>query len=803
MKALRYTCAWLIAAAALGAAACAGQTPEPSLTAAQRMELETSKAQLSDPARTAKTKREAALLLLIRPYPQATAALRDFLADETNRPAQIAVAEAVAQSGQTHKDFVKPLLAMLTGGDPSVRGPAANALAAYKDHGALDALVELVLAPQTERDTRLVVISAMQRILDKKAIDVLVRLLNDPDETIRNAACDSLTKLTSIRAFGRDRLQWRSWWSRNRDKPRSTWVADLAESLGRAKLELGRENAGLRRRLAETMEKLYATAPPGRKDVLLGEMLKDPLPEIRLVGVHLARQRVTGSAPPPEPLGAQVRALVADANPAVRRAAAMLLADIRDPQAVKLLTARLEGEQAGEVREAIYQALGLLREPALWDQLVTGLAEPDWRVAAAAASALAQVAEKNATDEGRRDLAVEALKAKYAACEGDQLAGLREALLSAMGALKDKRLAPLMTAALKDPAATVRLSAVKGLQLLGLPESAVAVAGVVGADADRGVRLAAILALGSLGGAEHLDSVLARTDARVEGDAAVREQAWSVVMSLLVKADTVRLAALADQLQQRPDAGEYLIRVLKLWAERVPAENVAEWAPIRQRLGEALLGQARPVEAAGELARVHAALAKAGDAQAERVWLLWVEALLGADDASAAARIAETEDEEQFAAAAAALLKRLEDLKARKDWDASVRLGEAAHDRLAKRLPAPQREALEAALSHARQQRQVADRQRVAELAARLTSTDATARAAAGKELLAMKDRAAAPLVAELRKAIAAEKPHPDAEKAITAVISALAPQLKGYDPQAPQAERIKTLDGWLKQLGS
>ena len=74
-------------------------------------------------------KREAALLLLTRSYPQATALLKAFLGDSSNRPAQVAVAEAIAHSGRTRPAFVQPLLAMLTGKEPSVRAAAANALA--------------------------------------------------------------------------------------------------------------------------------------------------------------------------------------------------------------------------------------------------------------------------------------------------------------------------------------------------------------------------------------------------------------------------------------------------------------------------------------------------------------------------------------------------------------------------------------------------------------------------------------------------------------------------------------------------
>ncbi len=803
MQSFRYTCLGLCAVVAMGATACAAQVPQHPLSSAERIELDTLKAQLSDPARAPKTKREAALLLLTRSYPQATIALREFLTDATNRPAQIAIAEAIGESGQTGQDFVKPLLAMLGGEEPSVRAPAANALAAYKETEVLDALAAMALSDKTDRDTRLAIIAAMQRILDKKAVDTLVQLLDDGDETIGNAAADALGKLTSIRAFQRDRSRWKSWWAQNKDKPRSAWLADLADSLGRSALELERQNAELRRRLCEAMDALYAAAAPARKDALLGEMLKDPLAEIRLTGARLARERVTASRPLPEALGTQVRALVADEDPAVRRAAALLTADLRDAQAVKLLAGRLEVEQAGEVREALYQALGLLRDPSVWDQLVAGLGESEQRVAAAAAAALAHVAENNAAEEARRDRAVEALKSHFALGSGDGSAGLREAMLAAMGAMKDKRLAPLMSEALKDPAATVRLSAVKGLQQLGLAESVAPVAALAGSDPDRGVRLAAIVALGALGGPEQVETLLASTDARSERDPAVRQQAWTVIMSLLPKADTPSLAALADQLQPRPDAAEQLISVLKLWAERIPPEEPEQWVPIRLRLGEALLARDRPAEAAGEFAKAHEALAKAGNPEAAKVHLRWIQALLAADEASAAGKIAEIEDEARFAAALAALEERLEALKAGQDWDALVRLTATARERLAKRLSEAQLQRLQAVLEQAREQQRSADRQRVSGLVARLVGSDEAARAAAGKELADMKDRAVGPLVAELRRELSTETPSAEAEKLIAGLIANLAPQLAGYDAQAPQAERIKVVDGWLKQLGS
>jgi len=340
------------------------------------------------------------------------------------------------------------------------------------------------------------------------------------------------------------------------------------------------------------------------------------------------------------------------------------------------------------------------------------------------------------------------------------------------------------------------------LQRLGLAGSAPALARLAADDPDRGVRLAAIVAVGSLGGPEQLEMILARTDARQEKDAAVRQQAWSVVMSLLAKVDTPRLAALADQLARRQDAGEHLISVLNLWLTRIPPEKADQWVPVRLRLGEALLAQDRPAEAAGELGKVHAALVKADKAKAEAIWLKWVEALLAADDVTATVRIAETKEDKQFAAAVSALQKRLDALKAQKGWDRLVRLARAAQERLATRLGEAQRRAIEQALQEALAQQRLADRQRVSELVARLTGADEPARQAAAKGLADMKARAVPHLVAELRRTVSAGKPDAAAEKAILDVLTALAPELKGYNPEAPQDDKIKTLDGWLKQLG-
>ncbi len=800
MKIFRYICSVAFGVMAVGVATCAARSDLPALTPTQQVELKTLTAQLSDPERTARTRGEAAILLLTRTYPQADIALCDFLADASNRPAQIAVAGAIVQSGRADKQFVKPLVAMLTSDEPAARIPAAVALATCKDFGGLDELIHILSNPKTDREIRLVIISAMQRILDKQAVDALVSLLNDKDESIRYAACDALANLTSIRAFGRDTQQWEKWWSENKNKRHSDWLADLAENLAVENRDLNRENAELRRRLASVMNDLYTATLPEGRDALLTDMLADPLAEVRLAAVRLVQQRLAAGKKPDEPLWVQVRARVMDTDPDVRAVAVVLLADIADKQVSKLLTSRLKVEKSDEVRRAIYQGLGLLGNASAWEQILTGIAEPDRQVASAAAGALARIAEKNSLSDDRRAAAAAALTKRYKTGAGNGSAGLREALLEAMGVLKDEHLAELLTSALKDPSAAVRLSGIKALQRLMLPESASAVAPLV-SDSDRGVRLAAIAAIGSLGQAEHIEIILPRANPKVEPDAAVRGQAWSVVMSLLGKVETAKLQDLADKLSQRDGADEYLIDVLKLWSARIPPEQTDEWIPVRLRLGRALLKADRPAEATGELAAVHAAMVEAKDPQAPKVWCEWIESLLVAGDASAVTNIAEVKDDSQFESAMASLQKRLDALNAAKNWDAVVRLAAGALARLADRLNEPQKKAIEKALSYGRAQQSLADRQRVATLVVRLTGADEAAGQAAARELATMKDRATGPLIEQLRKIISSEKPDPAAEKRILDVLSTLAPQLKGYDPGADPAERIKTLDEWIRGL--
>ena len=789
--------AWLLAGGLLVPAAAA------PLTSEQELELKMFTSQLADPSRSAKTKAEAAELLLTRRYPQAAESLKKFLKDPANRPAQIAVAEAVARQGAESKAFIEPLLAMLAGSEPTVRGPAARALVTYKNGGVIEKLIAIAKDRKSDQPVRLVTISALQRVLDKESVDALVQLVGDRDTAIRKAAAESLAKLTNIRTFDGSPSKWRRWWSRNKNKRASEWLADLAESLGREKARLEDENAKLRQRLATAMMEYYAaTAAAGQDKLLLG-FLKDSLPDVRLVGVKLAARKVAANGKVTEEFRAHVRTMLADEDPRVRRSTAMLMANVGDPNAVDFLLGRLKAEESPEVKQGLLTALGQFPDAKALGPILSEVLSKDEPVAAAAAAALARGAALRPIQGPVRRQAVTTLLRRYrkagASANGNS-APLREAILTAMGTVADPEFASTLQSGLKDPAATVRLAAVKGLAQLRQADLADAVALLAG-DEDRGVRQAVIEALGALSPKKHLQAILQRTDPTAEPEAAVREKAWAVGMAVLGKADAATLLQVRDSLADRKDAVSQRIQIGQMLVKVLKASKSPDLPEAQRRLAQALMGASRPAEAAPLLGEAYALYAAAKNPQAGGVYLEWIDALLKANDAMVVKAMADTTQASAFAEVLGRLSKRLAALVTEERYAPAILLAGEVVRQLPKRLTPAQRGQLEGVVKDATAKQLSADGKRVSQLAAQLLATDAGAGKAAADELKAMGDRAVGPLVMELKKAASADKPNPQAEKAVLDVLMQIAPKLTGYNPQAPKAERLSRIDAWLKVL--
>jgi len=779
--------------------------PEPKrLTDAQQKELATLTGQLSDPSRSAKTKLEAAEMLLAKGYPQALEVLKDFLSGD-NAAAGVAVAEAIAHStgSQPAADFVDPLLAMLTGEDAEVRPAAAKALAVYKDNGVIDKLIAIVADRKREQSVRIVTISALQSTLDKKTVDVVVRLLDDRARGIRDAAADALANLTNIKAFRTNRRLAKEWWNRNRDKAPSEWLAALADSLARGKAELEADNTRLRKRLTQALRDQYDAVPESQQEALLLGFLADPLGDVRLAGTVLAEAKITGGEKVSEKLQVKIRALVKDPDFRVRQASVLLVAHQGDEVALGALLAGLKSEENIGVRQAILTALGHLKSPEAVEAVLAEISNTYDSVAAAAALALGRIASAKPLSGDVLTNAGKALVRRYnhkSRQDQDAAAAMREAVLTAMGVIGHKSFLPVLRRSLKDTNATVRLAGVNSLARIGQSKDAGAIAALVG-DSDRGVRRASIAALGELGGRAHLPTILKRTDPETEADEAVRKQAWEVVMGLLVGADAETLAAEANRLVDRPDAINQRIKILEMLVAVRKTARSDKLPQALRTLGQALLAGSRPAEAAGHFRTAYDALVAARDDGASEAWLELVNALLSADDTGAIKAMVAQSDAAAFEVARKALRARLTALVEDQRYDPAILLADKAVESLSQRLTVEERKEFKDMLVEARAERSQFDRKRVSQLVGQLTAADEAARTKALGEFQVMASRAVVPLLEVLKSGVQDDTGDPRSQQAIIAVLKQIAPKLTGYDPEAPRDRRVKVIEDWLKEL--
>ncbi|MFW6132654.1 MAG: HEAT repeat domain-containing protein [Planctomycetota bacterium] len=688
-------CAWaVIVLVGLMVAPAPAQSARPALSRVQQQELNIWTEQLADPDTPMRIRRQAANLLLGRPYPQATEALLNFLTADEHRQAKIAIAEAIAADGDgARKEFIEPLMGMLTGGGPEVRAAAGLALLTYRADGVIERMIRVMQDPEQDRAVRLDVMRAVSGVLDKRVVGALVGLLSVEDGDIAAAALETLPKLTKI--YGYTPRQWRSWWRRNQRKPLSEMLKEWAEKIAKRSGELEDENAALRARLAEATEKLYEATSADQRDALLRRYMDDPVSEVRAVGVKLLEASLGGRRTVPEPLRARARELLNDDNLLIRSRAAQVVAKLGGENAAAVLVAALEDESAVDVREALLKALAYVRSPEALPAVIGALGSEQGALTAAAAMALEKTVEQQGIEGELRGRAVSTLLSRYAAASGEEptSASVREALLRAMGAVGGKKFIPVMTEALKDPAAMVRLAAVHGLGKLDSPKTAEALAPLV-KDPDRGIRRAAIVALGAVNGARYAATIIERTLRSTEADAGVRQQAREEAARIIDKADADALAGLAERLGKRPELRRWRIRTLRALAEARGKTDGQQAAAVLQELAAALRSAGEHAQAAAQLQRVHEQLSAAESDRAVEVWVAWMEALTAADPVAAAGHMLQQDDEDAFARAYVALREGLEASAKREQWKAVADGAEACITGLAPRLTVEQLAAL-------------------------------------------------------------------------------------------------------------
>ncbi|MFA6133189.1 MAG: HEAT repeat domain-containing protein [Phycisphaerae bacterium] len=786
---------FLVGLVAASQAKAQSRTPAASTRGAS---LEALVGQMSDPNRAARERIDAAAAILSQNNPREDEILRQCLAQDTDGVATSAIADAIAETRCQRREWVEPLLGVLTAGDPVARPAAARALVQYRN-GVSESLYAIMEDPSAPPLSRVELVRAFLAIPDKRPIEVIVGLLDDGDPSVRAAAAQTLAKLTNTNSTGGDTQVWKLWWQANKDKDRTAFLADLAEGLARSRLALESENLRLRDRLARSTSDLYDAAPPAQRDAMLMLFLKDPAPEVRQGGLVLADRKVTANEKVGPAIHEEARGLLADPDPRVRQEAATLVADLADADALKSLLERLMVEEKPSVRQSVLKALGQLRRVEALPAVLVEVQSKYPDVSAAAAAALARIAGAHKLDDSQRQQAAGVLMARYAqAAHLAEQVDLREALLTAMGGVGDKSVAPVLQEALRDAAPKVRLAAVVSLGKVGPPEAASQLVELI-SDSDRGVRQATIASLGSLGGKMQLPLILKLSDPAVEPDVSIRQQASEVTLAILARCDGTTVLTADEQLAQRNESPAERIKILQIAVARLKAAGDRRLPAVQRQLAGLMRKAGRPAEAAGQLGDAYAAY-PAGDAQREPVWAEWVDALMAADDPGCLTAMADQENEEAYAAAVGRLFTHLSQLRSQSNYAAISLLATEASVRLPHRLNAAQRTRLEAIIRDARTNQLAMDRATIRKLLPALAGPDGPARKAAVDTILAMSDNATLPLLSELQTIATAADGDRQAERAIAEMLRQVAPRFDDYDLAANLVDKKARIDDWMRK---
>lgn len=373
---------------------------------------------------------------------------------------------------------------------------------------------------------------------------------------------------------------------------------------------------------AAMMKALHDCTPEADRAALLSAWLKQPLALERFTALDIVEKNLRKGPPGAEVLS-QIRLLLADSEEAVRQKAVFVIRTLGQREDAPRLEAMLQQPQPAGVREAIYNALGVLGDPSSVSVVLAGLADESPTAAAEAATAIGRLlSQQPAPPESITGPAIAAL---IRLSEQKLADAVRERLIDAMATMGDARFMPILISHARSEESTpaVRQAAVRGLGRVGDPSVTSLLLERLAADNDAGVREAAAEALGKLGaGPEALPGLRDRLDPRIESAASVQAKSWDTYLAVFARLpidDQRRI--LAEWTSTDASASARRIDLLTAMEKQATAKKLAqgELGDLREQLGDALIASSRPADAAPVLTRSLEALSAAPSERQIRV----------------------------------------------------------------------------------------------------------------------------------------------------------------------------------------
>jgi len=507
----------------------------------------------------------AAAEMLFSEDPAAREILLSVLEQSQNSAARMAVCKALIQARPEQKriqkkdDFIQPLLDILPTKIATEAELVAEGLLIFEYEQISEPLEEVVTNPILSVNTRLNAIYALKLQPYKQAVIRLIKLVNDPEKQVAEAAEKALNSLGITVGLDEKIRTLNILQSQDTDgflRDRLIWLEGQVHKL-KDELDLWEE------RYLSALDEVYS----GRKDdedkaVFLAKHFQNSEVTVRSWALDKVYQDRVSSTPNPQ-LPAALESilfnLISDQDRDVRLKTAKLLALMVELNSAQHLLEQLKIEQYDEVRIELFVALGRACQyafsansgfnvaPEVRKQLLEWaekyLVDQDPKKAQKGTDVIKKVLEQGGLASVEVDKYLGLLQARYKQEEDGADGTLRGELLTAMAGLcaqrsvcraeSSKLFESLFQQALNDETDLVREAAVDGLIYIDKTKALKILRGFIN-DSNPIVRKKIIELASEVGSQEDLVWLSGKIGSSAEGES---EPAWQAMLEILKSSD--------------------------------------------------------------------------------------------------------------------------------------------------------------------------------------------------------------------------------------------------------------------------
>ncbi len=303
---------------------------------------------------------DAAMELLVHNGEKGREILIEVLGSGENTAAQQAVCRALIRArnavGST-EEFIGPLMKMLESGDKDIAASAAESLAIY-DYDQVGVLLrDLVRNQKLDVNKRLNAVYALQLRPDKEAMSELIRLLDDPDGKIAQAAEAALQEAFGY-PVGTDKKVWLSILKDLPNKTRGEVLKERIASQIRRIAELEEEKDFWVSEYLASLDRIYETLDENGRASLLMDRLGSNYASVKLWALGKVSAMSSGTTASTESVGSALLGLISDPDRRVRLRTAEILSRMSEINPGSKLLEQLEKEPYEDVKLALFEALG-------------------------------------------------------------------------------------------------------------------------------------------------------------------------------------------------------------------------------------------------------------------------------------------------------------------------------------------------------------------------------------------------------------------------------------------------------------